>query len=153
MKPCPHWPIDGSTGYNDFANQVLGLFVDPSAERATTRLYQRLTGRTQDFDAVLYAAKSRIMEVNLASEMNVLARRFHRLSMSRRWRTRDFTFNGMLAALRQVIGAFPVYRTYVSERAGRAPTTIVLSIGLLAEAKKQSHALPTPASLTFCMRC
>ena len=44
----------------------------------------------------------RIMRVNLASEMNVLARDFHRLSIGD-WRTRDFTFNGMLAALEEVI--------------------------------------------------
>src|SRR3984893_19469132 len=77
-----------------------------------TRLYQRLTGRGDDFDAVLYASKKRIMQVNLASEMNVLARRFHRLAISE-WRSRDFTFKGMLTALEEVIAAFPVYRTYV----------------------------------------
>ena len=110
----PDWPIAGSTGY-DFANQVLALFVDPGAEAAMTRLYRRLTGRAESFDEVLYASKMRIMQVNLASEMNVLARRFHRLSISD-WRTRDFTFKGMLTALEEVIAAFPVYRTYVSER-------------------------------------
>jgi (1->4)-alpha-D-glucan 1-alpha-D-glucosylmutase len=108
----PDWPVAGSTGY-DFLNQALALFVDPGAEAAMTRLYRRLTGRAQDFDAVLYAAKKRIMQVNLASETNVLARRFHRLSMSD-WRTRDFTYNAMLSALQEVIAAFPVYRTYVS---------------------------------------
>jgi len=80
-----------------------------------TRLYRRLTGRNDSFDEVLYASKKRIMQVNLASEMSVLARRFHRLSMND-WRTRDFTFKGMLAALEEVIAAFPVYRTYVSAR-------------------------------------
>ncbi|HEY8872430.1 MAG TPA: malto-oligosyltrehalose synthase, partial [Stellaceae bacterium] len=110
----PDWPVAGSTGY-DFLNQALALFVDPGAEAAMTRLYRRLTGRAEDFDAVLYAAKKRIMQVNLASEMNVLARRFHRLSMSD-WRTRDFTYNAMLSALQEVIAAFPVYRTYVSPR-------------------------------------
>jgi len=45
--------------------------------------------------------------------MNVLAREFHGLSM-RGWRTRDFTLNGMLSALEEVVAAFPVYRTYVS---------------------------------------
>jgi (1->4)-alpha-D-glucan 1-alpha-D-glucosylmutase len=107
----PDWPIAGSTGY-DFANQVLALFVDPAAEGSMTRLYQRLAGRAEDFDAVLYASKKRIMQVNLASEMNVLARRFHRLAASE-WGTRDFTFNGMLSALEEVIAAFPVYRTYI----------------------------------------
>ncbi|HEY1795232.1 MAG TPA: malto-oligosyltrehalose synthase [Stellaceae bacterium] len=110
-EPLPDWPIDGTTGY-DFVNQVLGLFVDPDGETAMTRLYQRLTGRMEDFDTILYAAKERIMRVNLSSEMNVLARRFHRLSM-RRWHTRDFTRNGMLAALEEVVAAFPVYRTYL----------------------------------------
>ena len=110
----PNWPIAGGTGY-DFVNQVLALFVDPSAEAAMTRLYRRLTGRTESFDAMLYVSKKRIMQVNLASEMNVLARRFHRLAMSD-WRTRDFTFKGMLTALEEVIAAFPVYRTYVSSR-------------------------------------
>src|SRR5438045_8467613 len=77
-----------------------------------TRLYQRLAGRSADFGAVRYASKNRIMQVNFASEMNVLARRFHRLAASE-WRTRDFTFNGVLAALEEVIAAFPVYRTYI----------------------------------------
>ncbi len=110
-ETLPDWPIDGTTGY-DFVNQVLGLFVDPDGEAAMTRLYHRLTGRAEDFDTILYAAKERIMRVNLSSEMNVLALRFHRLSM-RRWHTRDFTRKGMLAALEEVVAAFPVYRTYV----------------------------------------
>ena len=114
----PDWPIAGSTGY-DFANQALALFIDPAAEPAMTALYRRLTGRAEDFDAVLYAAKKRIMQVNLASEMNVLARRFHRLAISD-WRSRDFTFKGMLSALEEVIAAFPVYRTYVRPRGAGA---------------------------------
>jgi (1->4)-alpha-D-glucan 1-alpha-D-glucosylmutase len=110
----PEWPVAGSTGY-DFLNQVLALFVDPAGEAAMTRLYRRLAGRGESFDEVLYAAKMRIMRVNLASEMNVLARRFHRLSMAD-WRTRDFTLSAMLGVLEEVIAAFPVYRTYVSHR-------------------------------------
>ena len=140
-ETLPDWPVDGSTGY-DFANQVLGLFVDPDAERAMTRLYRRVTGRGQDFDAVLAATrKRRIMQVNLSSEMHVLARRFHRLSMSD-WRTRDFTFNGLLAALQQVIRAFPVYRTYVSERGASADDRRYIDWAI-ATAKKQSLANDT----------
>src|SRR5205823_13830921 len=61
------------------------------------------------------AATLRIMRVNQEIDLKVLARRFHRLEMSE-WRSRDFTFNGMLSALQEVIAAFPVYRTYVSAR-------------------------------------
>ncbi|HEU0217187.1 MAG TPA: malto-oligosyltrehalose synthase [Stellaceae bacterium] len=139
-ETLPNWPIDGSTGY-DFANQLLGLFVHPAAQLTLTRLYRRLTGRTADFDAVLQDAKRRIMEVNLASEMSVLARRFHRLSMSD-WRTRDFTFNGTLNALRQVVGAFPVYRTYVSERGASAEDRRYIDWAV-AQTKKQARAADT----------
>jgi (1->4)-alpha-D-glucan 1-alpha-D-glucosylmutase len=114
----PDWPVAGTTGY-DFANQVLGVFIDPVGERWITRLYRRLDGHDATFDDVLYTAKRRIMRVNLASEINQLAGEFHRLSMGER-RTRDFTANGMLAALVEVIASFPVYRTYVSPR-GASP--------------------------------
>ncbi len=117
-EALPDWPVAGTTGY-DFANQALGLFIDPEGERAMTQLYRRIAKRSESFDEVLYASKYRIMRINLASEMNVLAREFHDLSM-RDWRTRDFTLNGMLAALEEVIAAFPVYRTYVSERGANA---------------------------------
>jgi len=110
----PDWPVSGATGY-DFANQAVALFVDPAGEAAMTRLYRQITARDVDFDDILQACKKRIMQVNLASELHVLALRFHRLSMGE-WRTRDFTLNGMLAALEEVIAAFPVYRTYISDR-------------------------------------
>jgi (1->4)-alpha-D-glucan 1-alpha-D-glucosylmutase len=136
----PDWPIAGSTGY-DFANQAAALFVDPGAEAIMTRIYGRLTGRTQSFDEVLYASKKRIMQVNLASELNVLARRFHRLSMND-WRTRDFTLKGMLTALEEVIAAFPVYRTYLSER-GSAPDDRRYIDWAIALAKKRWHPSDT----------
>ena len=106
-----------------------------------TRAYQRLTGRSGDFDAALQASKHRIMQINLASEMNVLARRFHRLSMSER-RTRDFTFNGMLAALQRVVAAFPVYRTYVSAQGAAADDRRYIEWAV-AQAKKQARTADT----------
>jgi (1->4)-alpha-D-glucan 1-alpha-D-glucosylmutase len=112
-EALPAWPISGSTGY-DFVNQVLAIFVDPAGETAMTRLYRRFANGNDSFDEVLYACKKRITQVNLASEVNVLAHEFHALSM-RDWRTRDFTLNAMLSALDEVIAAFPVYRTYVSQ--------------------------------------
>jgi (1->4)-alpha-D-glucan 1-alpha-D-glucosylmutase len=113
-ETLPDWPVAGTTGY-DFANQALAIFVDPAGETPMTRLYRRMSPSGENFDDVLYACKKRIMKVNLASEMNVVAREFHQLAM-REWRTRDFTLGRMLAALEEVVAAFPVYRTYVSQR-------------------------------------
>jgi (1->4)-alpha-D-glucan 1-alpha-D-glucosylmutase len=117
-ETLPDWPVAGTTGY-DFVNQVLAIFIDPAGEAPMTRLYRRMAGRDESFDDVLYASKKRIMQVNLASEMNVLGREFHQLAM-REWRTRDFTLNRVLAALEEVVAAFPVYRTYVSPRGASA---------------------------------
>jgi (1->4)-alpha-D-glucan 1-alpha-D-glucosylmutase len=130
----PPWPIAGSTGY-DFINQVLSIFVDPAGETPMTRLYRRFIRRDESFDDVLYACKNRITQVNLASEMNVLAREFHGLSM-RSWRTRDFTLNGMLSALEEVIAAFPVYRTYVTAEGASADDLRYIEWAL-AQARKR----------------
>ena len=139
-ESLPDWPVVGTTGY-DFANQVLGLFVDPAGERAMTRFYRRVANRRESFDEVLYASKKRIIQVNLASEMNVLAREFHGLSM-RGWRTRDFTLNGMLAALEEVVAAFPVYRTYVSAGGVSAEDQRYIEWAL-AQAKKRWRTADT----------
>jgi (1->4)-alpha-D-glucan 1-alpha-D-glucosylmutase len=139
-ETLPDWPVAGTTGY-DFTNQVLGLFVDPAGERAMTRLYRRIANRGEHFDEVLYASKKRIIQVNLASEMNVLAHEFHGLSM-RDWHTRDFTLNGMLAALEEVVAAFPVYRTYVSGCDTSAEDHRYIEWAI-AQARKRRHTADT----------
>jgi (1->4)-alpha-D-glucan 1-alpha-D-glucosylmutase len=106
------WPIAGTTGY-DTLNLIGGLFVDPAGERPLDLLYRRFARRTQAFDDILYESKQRILRANLASEVAVLANEMHRLSSSH-WRSRDFTFNGMRAALEEILARFPVYRTYVN---------------------------------------
>jgi (1->4)-alpha-D-glucan 1-alpha-D-glucosylmutase len=136
----PDWPIAGTTGY-EFTNQVLGLFIDPKSERRLTRLYVRASGRTDEFDAVLYASKMRICTVNLASEVNVLARRFHELALFD-WRRRDYTLNGMVDALREVLTAFPVYRTYVDAAGASAEDRRYIDWAI-AIAKRRSPAIDT----------
>src|SRR5215472_16147504 len=130
------WSVAGTTGY-DFLNQVLGIFVDAASEAAMTRLYRRFANGNDNYDDVLYASKNRITQVNFASEVNVLAHEFHALSM-RDWRTRDFTLNGMLAALEEVIAAFPVYRTYVSAEGAGAEDHRFIEWAL-AQAKKRGR--------------
>ncbi|MGH7089301.1 MAG: malto-oligosyltrehalose synthase, partial [Stellaceae bacterium] len=112
------WPIAGSTGY-EFIGQAGGLFIDPAGKAPLTEFYRRFTGAAQDFAQTLHDSQKRITSVNLASEVNVLARAFLALAMRGR-RTRDFTLNLMRAALEEVVARFPVYRTYVSP-AGTAP--------------------------------
>ncbi len=64
-------------------------------------------------------SKLRIMEDEMASELRVLARGAGRVARSHP-RTADFTNNVLHRALKQVIAAFPVYRTYVEAAARRS---------------------------------
>jgi (1->4)-alpha-D-glucan 1-alpha-D-glucosylmutase len=105
------WPVEGTTGY-EFANLVGGLFVAPANEEAFTRLYGRFTGCDDGFDAMVRACKIRIMDAEMASELNTLARDAGRIARSNR-RTCDFTNNILHAALKEIVARFPVYRTYV----------------------------------------
>ena len=138
-ETLPDWPVAGTTGY-EFANAVLGLFVDPEGEAPLLRRYAR-HARPERFDDVLYESKKRIMQVNLASEVGVLAREFHRLS-SANWRSRDFTLNLLRQALEEVITYFPVYRTYVSRRGVSAEDRARIGAAV-EEAKRRSPATDT----------
>ena len=106
-----HWPIYGSTGY-DCLVELNGLFIDQENERAVTDLYVRFTKNHQAFTDLVYESKQLIMRVSLSSEINVLAYQLNRLSERDR-HARDFTFNSLTHAIREVIACFPVYRTYI----------------------------------------
>jgi (1->4)-alpha-D-glucan 1-alpha-D-glucosylmutase len=105
------WAVEGTTGYG-FLNLVNGLFVDHAKERAFQQLYRRFTGWTTPFDDLLCDSKRLILQVAMSSELNVLARRLDHISEQHRW-SRDFTLESLRDGLREVLAAFPVYRTYV----------------------------------------
>ncbi|MGH7109330.1 MAG: malto-oligosyltrehalose synthase, partial [Stellaceae bacterium] len=105
------WPVAGTTGY-EFANLVLGLLIDPAGEEGFTRAYAEFAGETRPFAEIVRDAKLRILENEMASELNVLARDAGRVARHNP-RTADFTRNILHRALREVVASFPVYRTYL----------------------------------------
>jgi len=108
------WAVAGTTGY-DFLNRVNGLFVDGGGERPMSRAYGRFIGSVTAFEEAAYEGRRQVMDLELASELRVLANGFNRLAeMS--WLTRDHTLVGLRQALRGVVACFPVYRTYVDGR-------------------------------------
>ncbi len=107
------WGVDGTTGY-EFTNLVTGLLVDPAGEEALTRAYASFAGGLGDFSEIVRDCKLRIMDDEMAGELNVLARDARRVARSHP-RTSDFTNNVLHRALKQIIACFPVYRTYVDE--------------------------------------
>ena len=111
-EPLPaDWACDGTTGY-EFVTAVNDLFVDPAGESRLTKLYHEFTGQADPFPQVVYEKKYQVLGASLSSELNALAHQLDRLARVDR-RSRDFTLNGIRRALREVIAAFPVYRSYV----------------------------------------
>jgi (1->4)-alpha-D-glucan 1-alpha-D-glucosylmutase len=106
------WPVSGTTGY-DFANLVNGLFVDHGALMRVERVYRNFIGDEIEFENLAYRSRKLIIQVALASELNLLANHLSRIALSRRG-TCDFTLNSLRDALSEVVAGFPVYRTYVS---------------------------------------
>ena len=134
------WPVSGTTGY-DFANLVNGLQVYPGAERQLQRLYARFIGYRADFDELLYQCKRLIIRVQLSSDLTVLANLLDGIAQTSR-QTRDFTLNGLRAALTEVVACFPVYRTYVRpDHVTRDDQRFVQ--WAVAQAKKRSPAAST----------
>lgn len=106
------WAVHGTTGY-DFLNAVNGVLIAGHNEERFTELYERFIGQKTDYDDLVYRCKQSIMDTSLSSELNVLAHKLSRISQGS-WLTRDYTLNSLRHALREVVAAFPVYRTYVS---------------------------------------
>jgi (1->4)-alpha-D-glucan 1-alpha-D-glucosylmutase len=106
------WLVHGTTGY-DFANQVMQLLVDSSAETAITKTFHRFIGHSMPFGHLLYAKKLQVMKLALANDVDVLGNMLDRLSEQNRW-YRDFTLEALSRAVRETIACFPVYRTYLA---------------------------------------
>jgi (1->4)-alpha-D-glucan 1-alpha-D-glucosylmutase len=110
------WATAGTTGY-EFLNLVNGIFVDRAQARAVEHVYARTIRVRPPFTEVVNTCKRLIMETSMASEINMLGHRLNQLSEKHR-SSRDFTLRSLTRALREIIAAFPVYRTYVGDDPG-----------------------------------
>ena len=134
------WAVQGTTGYG-FLNLVNGLFVDHTKEKAFQLLYRRFTGWSQAFEDLVCDSKRLILQVAMSSELNVLSRKLDRISEQHRW-SRDFTLENLRDALREVLAAFPVYRTYVSSNQTELDPQDRRSVtGAIREAQRRNPAI------------
>ncbi|MFI5041559.1 MAG: malto-oligosyltrehalose synthase [Acidimicrobiales bacterium] len=104
------WPVAGTTGY-DFLNVVAKLFVDPAGEEPLTSAFAEVSGgRAEPADVVL-AGKTQICDSSLAADLNRVVERLLRLT-EQAPALRDVTRSEIHRAVRGLLVAFPVYRTY-----------------------------------------
>jgi (1->4)-alpha-D-glucan 1-alpha-D-glucosylmutase len=105
------WPVQGTSGY-EFLNLANGLFVDPEGEAPLGALQAEVTGETRPFARIARASKQAVLDEALGSELGRLTALLLDV-LERQRRHRDHTRHDLHEALRAVLVAFPVYRTYV----------------------------------------
>jgi (1->4)-alpha-D-glucan 1-alpha-D-glucosylmutase len=111
----PSWPVHGTTGYN-FTNVLNGLFIDARSKARLDRIYSSFIVDYAEWQDVAFDSKVLVLRTSLAAELNVLSNQLARIAQADR-HTRDFTLSNLRHMLTEVIACFPVYRTYVTDKA------------------------------------
>lgn len=118
-----HWPVQGTTGYEVIATTALALAPDDLAP--LDRAYAALTGEDYHPQAEFDKARRLMIDVNFEGEVKALERMAVDLAACEEdCSTPDP--EGMSRALRALLSAFPVYRTYGSKAGLRAQDAEVL---------------------------
>jgi (1->4)-alpha-D-glucan 1-alpha-D-glucosylmutase len=133
------WDVDGTTGY-EVASLISGLLLDPSGQDRLTSFYRDFTGNRENFADIVRRGKIRIMENELAGELNSLAHEAAGIARSNP-RTADFTQNVLYRALKEIIAVFPVYRTYIDDEATPTAADRRDCDWALAKARRQDSAI------------
>jgi (1->4)-alpha-D-glucan 1-alpha-D-glucosylmutase len=108
------WATAGTTGY-EFAAIVNNLFIDRRNERALDDIYTHFIHERRErhsFADLAYRSKKRVMHETMSGDINALGHQVNLFSERNR-HFRDFTLYSLIAALKEVIACFPVYRTYI----------------------------------------
>lgn len=105
------WLCHGTTGY-DYLALVNQLFIQETHQRQIEQIYSRFTKQSLRYDDLIYDCKNLIMTSSMSGEINALGHQLNVLSERNR-RSRDFTLNSLIHAIREIIACFPVYRTYI----------------------------------------
>jgi (1->4)-alpha-D-glucan 1-alpha-D-glucosylmutase len=142
------WCVHGTTGY-DFLNELNGLFVARPNEQFFNTIYFRfLRQGAQRFNDLANSTKKMVMLISLASEVNELAYMLRDIATSDR-RHRDFTLDSLTFAIREVIAALNVYRTYIDTTTGRASDEDRVAIEQAVAEGKRRNPRTDPSIFDF----
>jgi (1->4)-alpha-D-glucan 1-alpha-D-glucosylmutase len=97
------WPVAGTTGY-EFMNEALGLLVDRGGLNRLEEVARKATGESAGYRELVRAAKRQVLDQLFAGELRVLGERAARLC--------GLDPEAAQGAVRELLLAFPVYRTY-----------------------------------------
>ncbi len=119
------WPVEGTTGYEFNALVTNWLTYDRGVAQLEWT-YRQFIRRQPEYGTLVYQSKKLLMRTSLAAEIAVLGVQLDRIAHAHR-DTADFTHFALRDALTEVIAAFPVYRTYITDCGAGADDTQSIS--------------------------
>ena len=140
------WPISGTTGY-EFMASLSDALVDGSKLTALRHAYDDVVGKPVDMRAELRSAKLLMVNRNFEGEFTTLLRIAMGIAATTHETLEEQTVR---VALRELLIAFPVYRTYGTAD-GLPPEGVALLHTLAGKVEATPHA-PDPAALDFIIR-
>ena len=126
------WPVAGTTGY-EFLDACDALFVDPDGAERVEEHYAGVVEEAQPFEAVVAAAKLRIVRDYFWGELGRLARHVAGVEAGDPGADEDTELRRIRDAIAVVTAQLPVYRTYV-DGDDRAPEDEAIIERALADA-------------------
>jgi (1->4)-alpha-D-glucan 1-alpha-D-glucosylmutase len=142
-----NWPIDGTTGY-DFLNVCNGLLMHGEGLEEIDRIYREFTGKTEDYDSLVYSKKLAVEHEALGSDVNRLAQIFVEICENNRDR-RDYTRAEIRRAIREIAAGFTIYRTYVVPQRSEIAEEDEIAIKSAVSIAKTRRTDLDPALLDF----
>lgn len=140
------WPVSGTTGY-EFIAALSDVLVDDENLDGLREAYDQVVGKPVDMRAELRAAKLLMVDRNFAGEFSVLLRLAGEIAGHEASAPAE---GALRQALRELLIAFPVYRTYGTAQ-GLPPADLALLQKVVSKVKASSFA-PEPTALDFITR-
>ncbi|SCC21177.1 malto-oligosyltrehalose synthase [Kosakonia oryziphila] len=140
------WPVSGTTGY-EFIAALSDVLVDDEQLDVLRRAWHQVTGNAVDMHAELRAAKRLMVDRNFAGEFNALVRLAVEIGYAE---IPVPQAKALRQALRELLIAFPVYRTYGTGQ-GLTPADAERLAKVVEWVSRSEHA-PDPAALDFITR-
>ncbi|WP_048785218.1 malto-oligosyltrehalose synthase, partial [Pantoea vagans] len=140
------WPVSGTTGY-EFIASLSDALVDGRQIAALRQAYDQTVGEPVDMRAQLRAAKLLMADKNFEGEFTTLLKLAGAIASAS-----DVTLpeSDLRAALRELLVAFPVYRSYGTPE-GMPPEGAALLQRVADKVRRDAPGL-SPAALDFLLR-
>ncbi|MBW9070035.1 malto-oligosyltrehalose synthase [Agrobacterium pusense] len=137
------WPVSGTTGY-EFIAALLDALVDGGKLEMLRGSYEAFCGQKTDLDGEVRAAKLLMINHNFEGEFSTLLQLATTVAQKE---GKDLILSDLETALRELLVAFPVYRTYgTRERLSGEDEAL---LGAIADSARVHLTAPGETALAF----